>query len=91
MVSKGARSGSVRFEFVPGNGEKRVLLAGSFNQWRARPMQKRNGKFIAIEDLPPGEYEYKLIVDGQWKVDPDNALSVPNQFGDLNSLLVVHG
>ncbi len=89
MVGRGARTGSVRFEYVPQNGAREVRLAGSFNNWTPRPMRKRYGRFVAVEDLAPGEYEYKLIVDGRWVLDPDNTRSVPNQFGGLNSLLVV--
>jgi hypothetical protein len=29
------------------------------------------------------------VVDGEWKLDPNNMKSVPNPFGESNSLLIV--
>ncbi|MBI3858582.1 MAG: hypothetical protein HY293_23090, partial [Planctomycetes bacterium] len=40
-------------------------------------------------DLPPGEYEYRLIVDGVWRDHPGAAKRVPNPFGTENCVLVV--
>src|ERR1035441_6277813 len=39
--------------------------------------------------LPPGTYEYCLMVDGEWMPDPRARESVPNLFGGRNSLLKV--
>ena len=34
----------------------------------------RSGKdFVAIKLLPPGVYQYKFIVDGEWKYAPEQA------------------
>ena len=39
--------------------------------------------------LPPGNYEYCLVVDGQWIPDPNALETVPNAFGGRNSVLNV--
>jgi hypothetical protein len=39
--------------------------------------------------LPPGTYEYCLVVDGEWMPDPQARETVPNPFGGRNSLLKV--
>ena len=39
--------------------------------------------------LPPGTYEYRLVVDGQWMPDPLAKETVPNPFGGRNSILRV--
>ena len=39
--------------------------------------------------LEPGEYQYKFLVDGQWRTDSSNPDFVPNEYGSLNSVLVV--
>ena len=39
--------------------------------------------------LPPGTYEYCLVVDGHWIADPLAVETVPNPFGGRNSLLKV--
>jgi hypothetical protein len=40
-------------------------------------------------ELPPGVYEYALIVDGHWKPDPHCAEKKENPFGGLNSVIRV--
>jgi len=70
-----------------------VFVAGSFNAWdsTAKPMVDKDdtGYFTATCMLMPGSYEYKLIVDGEWTVDPQNPSFVVNSMGTLNSLLEV--
>jgi hypothetical protein len=39
--------------------------------------------------LAPGTYEYCLVVDGKWMLDPLARESVPNPFGGRNSILKV--
>jgi hypothetical protein len=39
--------------------------------------------------LRPGRYEYKLVVDGRWVVDPLNPRKVPNDAGTENSVLEI--
>ena len=48
-----------------------------------------DGVFEAILELESGRHEYKFIVDGVWKVDPANPERVRNNYGQLNSILVV--
>ena len=71
-----------------------VSLTGDFNQWNrtSHPM-KDCGKGIwqKIMMLPPGEYEYKFVVDGQWRTDPNNPNRCPNRFGTYNNILRVSG
>ena len=40
--------------------------------------------------LPPGVYEYRLVVDGEWMTDPLGQATSPNPFGGLNSVLNVN-
>ena len=44
------------------------------------------GRWAKDLALPPGDYEYRLVVDGQWLPDPQVAETVPNPFGGLNSI-----
>jgi len=69
---------------------KEVILMGDFNNWspKKHPMQRdENGIWKKAVMLPPGKYEYKFIVDGQWKEDPQNHLACPNDFGTCNNVL----
>ena len=71
---------------------KEVILTGSFVDWREHDikMQKIGSQGWRIKmDIPPGIYEYKFIVDGEWKQDPDNKSTVINQYRTLNSILSI--
>ena len=79
------------FEFLDGTARK-VCIAGSFNDWRpdaTEMVPMGSGKWVRDLALAPGAYEYQLVVDREWRADPNARQSVPNPFGGLNSLLQV--
>ncbi len=62
------RGKNVEFVFRTPNAKK-VYLAGDFNSWEAEslPMKKyTEGAWEAVVTLPPGRYEYKMLVDDAW-------------------------
>lgn len=70
----------------------KVFAAGDFNQWRAgdtRLRRDKSGSWKTQLWLPPGRYEYRFIVDGEWQNDPHASILVPNEFGSSNCVLVV--
>lgn len=70
-----------------------VVLAGVFNDWDAvRTVMTYAAKASAYRcelELPPGVYEYKFVVDGEWLLDETNSNFVSNDFGTLNSVVAV--
>jgi 1,4-alpha-glucan branching enzyme len=71
---------------------RQVCIAGSFNDWNPADMIRLGSDKWTIDlTLPPGSYEYRLIVDGQWMPDPNASRTTPNPFGEPNSLLIVPG
>jgi 1,4-alpha-glucan branching enzyme len=76
-----------------------VFLAGTFNGWnpRATPMRKYGDcEWRAALELPPGRYEYKFVVDGQWccrRDCHDRAYPGPgcvtNEYGTFNLVIEV--
>ncbi|RME87008.1 MAG: ABC transporter permease subunit [Planctomycetota bacterium] len=74
-ISKG--KGRMTFQFYPkdypGLEEVyKVTVAGSFNQWNkeSHPLIPIGSIWILPLDLPPGEYEYKFVVNGRiWLED----------------------
>lgn len=89
----GAVLQKIRFEFHAEHAEQ-VQLAGTFNDWHpgVTPMLALGGGHWVKElVLPPGRYEYLLVVDGGWKCDPAAAERVPNPYGTCNSVLEVTG
>lgn len=86
-----SEKGKVRF-FLRGYLEAgKVILAGSFNAWDEEflHMERVEGGWELRADLPPGYYEYKFIVDGEWMHDPANPKKVRNEHNTFNSILEV--
>lgn len=71
------------------HGGSHVELEGSFDNWTQRHMMQRSGKdFTLVKLLPPGVYQYKFIVDGQWRHDP-NLTCMYDDMGNINNVLEV--
>lgn len=70
---------------------ERVELFGEPFDWLTpRPLSKTGEAFERALRLPPGVYAYKLKVDGQWRLDPDNPRTRARD-GRRDSVLVVGG
>jgi len=71
-----------------------VLLVGDFTGWQEAPLefkQDKKGRWKKSVSLPPGRYEYRLLVDGQWRDDPECPTRQLNQFGGQNCVCIVDG
>ena len=68
-----------------------VVLAGSFNNWnQSELIFGRDGdEWVCRIDLTPGKYAYKFIVDGNWLLDPTNPNTEDDDYGIVNSVLIV--
>ena len=89
--SPGLQLQPVRFEFTHPTATS-VSVAGTFNEWHPTTKSMHpagNGRWFKETALPPGAYEYCLVVDGQWVTDPRATETVPNPFGGRNSVLRV--
>jgi len=79
----------LRFEGYAG---REVLIAGDFNNWEPdhNVATRRIGDIVEkAVTLPPGVYQYRLVVDGKWQDDTSNPERTPNLVGGYNSLLRV--
>lgn len=79
---------------------KAVFLVGAFNNWsrEATAMEREeDGGWVVSLRLPPGYYEYKFVVDGEWCCEPGHRDTetrphcVPNPFGTMNCFVEVPG
>ncbi|RKZ27020.1 glycoside hydrolase family 13, partial [bacterium] len=81
----------VEFTYTDPSAEN-VFIAGTFNNWSqsANEMKKGDdGIFRIVIKLKPGEYQYKFVVDGNWKEDTDNPNKVDDGYGGTNSVVEV--
>ena len=73
-----------------------VRIAGDFNGWVPDKgvrsvIEAEDGSRVwtKILHLPPGTYQYRYVVDGEWREDPSNTKTAPSPTGRVNSVLVV--
>lgn len=75
-----------------GTGDLDLKIAGDFNDWvpdAGIVTSIQNGTVTKTLHLAPGAYQYRLVVDGTWCEDPTNAKTTINEFGEVNSVLIV--
>ncbi|MCX6209994.1 MAG: hypothetical protein NTZ59_11015, partial [Bacteroidetes bacterium] len=80
---------NVTFKLNGYSNEKKVFVAGSFNNW-----DEKNYKLIKSKDgwqlpvyLATGTYTYRFILGKKWIADPSNKETLPNEFGETNSVI----
>jgi len=86
-------NGRLMFVFHDDSAES-VAVAGDFNGWSqiATPLQRNSSGLWLTEIASPqtGRFEYKFIIDGQrWIEDPSNGMKAADNYGGLNSVLVI--
>ncbi len=96
MVSKGKPKKKIQRRRVvftlEAPGAKEAILMGDFNNWNAKihPMKKvKRGVWEKVVMLPPARYEYKFLVDGEWRNDPKNEAFCQNCFGTQNNIVII--
>jgi 1,4-alpha-glucan branching enzyme len=73
-------------------GAKSVAVTGDFCGWcpEGQPLtHDGNGTWKGTINLQPGRYEYRFVVDGEWRDDPDCGERVDNPFGTKNCVFTV--
>ncbi len=73
-------------------GAREVAATGDFTRWSAegvRLKSRPDGTWAATLQLAPGEYQYRLRVDGRWENNPAAERRAANAFGSENDILVV--
>jgi 1,4-alpha-glucan branching enzyme len=71
---------------------KAVSVTGDFTGWSEEGValqRESKGEWKTSLDLAPGEYQYRIRVDGQWQDHAEAQKRVPNPFGSENGVLVV--
>lgn len=80
-----------RIEFTHPTAQS-VNVAGTFNDWHPGATEMialGGGRWAKELALPPGIYEYRLVVDGEWMANPNAPESVANPYNGTNSVLRV--
>ncbi len=90
LTAAKASKGNAEFKLKGYPNAKLITLAGSFNGWNAYRnfFVKQGDEWICRLDLPPGKYPYKIVIDGDWILDPGNPETMEEN-GNKNSLFLV--
>ena len=88
-----AENGRLLFVYHDDAAES-VSLVGDFNGWNKTAMPlRRDGSGLWLTEIEApkvGRHAYKFVVNGQrWIEDPSNGMKVPDNYGGLNSVLVI--
>ena len=72
---------------------KKIEVAGTFNNWQILQMFRNPNDAgmwgVRYENLAPGRYEYKFVVDGEWTPDAENYTAVSDGKGNWNSSFII--
>lgn len=74
------------------DGAKSVSVTGEFTGWSEEGIALARGvegTWQTTLSLAPGEYQYRLRVDGTWRDHSEAQRRIPNVFGSENCVLVV--
>ena len=69
-----------------------LKIAGEFNDWVPDQGVETILEETAVHKIffvEPGEYQYRLVIDGKWRNDPTNPEQILNSLGVHNSMLKV--
>jgi 1,4-alpha-glucan branching enzyme len=90
-MTKRIRKQKVTFAYAAPDA-KSVQVLGDFTGWQQAPISLRklkSGVWTKSVSLAPGQYAYRLLVDGQWRDDPACRLRQSNPFGGEDCVCVV--
>ncbi len=86
-----SRSGVLFAINAPGAHD--VRLAGDFNGWipdrDVLSLKEEGGLWKKFVFLGPGTYQYKFVVDDEWREDPQNGVVAQDTLGGQSSVVVV--
>jgi 1,4-alpha-glucan branching enzyme len=84
-----ANAGRKKVTFAWPSSDGAAAVAGDFNNWEHLPLKPQGSGMARTMYLPPGDYQYRFVVNGEWHSDPSCTEAVGNPFGTSNSLLHV--
>ena len=76
-------------EFVCRGAEAGVQVAGSWNNWQPRELLfTGDNTWMLSLTIPPGTFQYKYIIDGEWMHDPSKKW-LEDERGNVNNVIKV--
>lgn len=82
----------ITFSFNPNDSiYSKVSMVGDLTNWNPNSiyLENKNGIWQTELTLNPGRYQYQIVADGKWFLDPGNSEKIDNGIGGYNSLLKI--
>jgi len=93
LTVSGSANDLQRVELIyPDYNGRDLKIAGEFNDWVPDQGVETVLEETAVRKIffvEPGEYQYRLVIDGKWRNDPTNPEQILNSLGIHNSMLKV--
>jgi len=92
ILIKRSRKEKITFTFnAESKPYSKVSVVGDLTNWNPNVlfMEKRDSIWSISLSLNPGRYQYQIVADGNWFLDPGNSDSIDNGIGGYNSQLLV--
>ncbi|MFN0275685.1 MAG: alpha-amylase family glycosyl hydrolase, partial [Chitinophagales bacterium] len=92
ILMRKSKKEKVTFAFdAQGKTYSKVSIVGDFTGWNPNVifMENKKGIWQAELVLNPGRYQYQIVADGNWFLDPSNSEKIDNGIGGYNSLMKV--
>ncbi|MBL4651552.1 MAG: alpha-amylase [Flavobacteriales bacterium] len=92
ILARKSKKEKIIFTYQQGQHDhSTVQLAGELNNWNPAntPLKITDGLWTTELWLNPGNYQYQIVLDDTWIMDPANRDSASNGIGGWNSLLKV--
>ena len=93
VIPKRATATAKACDFVVhGKDAREVVVTGDFTGWSEEgiPLTKTgNGDWKTVLKFLPGEYQYRIRVDGNWQDHAEAKKRVQNPFGTENCILTI--
>ncbi|MBC8047025.1 MAG: alpha-amylase, partial [Fimbriimonadaceae bacterium] len=92
ILLRKSKKEKITFSFDPkGKIYSKVSVVGDLTGWNPNAifMENRNGIWQTELILNPGRYQYQIVADGNWFLDPNNPEKIDNGIGGFNSLMRV--
>ena len=89
LLCETPRSSAALLPSMCPQGGNSVYVTGSFNAWGERiPLRRSGNDCVVCLNLLPGTYQYKFIVDNEWRFAPDQP-TVRDEMGNINNCVCV--
>ncbi len=91
ILLRKSKKEKIKFQFNPNsNIYSKVSIVGEMTNWNPNVifLENINGIWQTDLILNPGRYQYQIVADGNWFLDPNNPTSIDNGIGGFNSLLL---